>query len=422
LFSRSSRFRGPQPICNHTGVPAETTPIFTDLLLLTPAGRVHSRHRGVLLAGTSAQQLQDAANAVSGCNAWLLHDGGAAMGRRDFPARFELLDCSENLDLGDLAPALMHARPWQQPGWRAEALEWMTDQLGSPLSGAAWVHTFDVGAVFTAQVGEQHVYLKAGEHRREARVAVQISAQQPDLTPTVLAADPERGWLLTLDAGQCLLESASLPDWPSAVQTLAQVHRTIKLAAVPRHDFGALPEQTESLLSANVLMAWGMSDETQQRLRALLPELRRIHRSIDALGLPECSCHGDVHANNVLVQSGGAGGRQVRLFDWSEAALAHPLTDIGWFLAFVMHPARRELPLRLAHPDLGDLFWTTYKAALGIETGLDWEEVALLALFHRAVVYDVRFRTWVGTLPGFRPNYVPYFLNMALRFGAASQS
>ena len=133
---------------------------------------------------------------------------------------------------------------------------------------------------------------------------------------------------------------------------------------------------------------------------------------MSALGLPESACHGDFHPNNALVQDD-----QVRLFDWSEACAAHRFTDIGWFLAFIMHPIRSGLKLHQEHPDLGKTLWELYLLESGLRTDLSWQDAALLALFHRAMVYNAMYRHWIGTLPGFVPQVTPYCLIMARRFG-----
>jgi hypothetical protein len=41
----------------------------------------------------------------------------------------------------------------------------------------------------------------------------------------------------------------------------------------------------------------------------------------------------------------------------------------------------------------------------------------LLALFHWAVIYDAKFRGWVGTISEFRPFIVAMSLNMTRHFG-----
>ena len=333
------------------------------------------------------------------------------MGRRDFPARFELLHGQRSGKHSQLPP-LLRARPWQRPGWRGEVVNWMEAQIGNPVSGVAWVHTSDVGAVLTGQTDAGRVYLKAGEDGREARTAVQIAAQIPDLTPGILAAEPERGWLLTRDAGSCLLESSDLGHWQEAVRKLVRVQTEVRLEGLPVHLFAALPQQARALLAPEVLAHWGLTGEQQTQVQSLLPRLLDVHAQVSALGLPECACHGDFHANNALVQDD-----QARLFDWSEACTAHPFSDIGWFLAFIMHPMRDGLKLRQEHPDLGEVLWELYLLESGLRTDLSWQDAALLALFHRAVVYDVNYRHWTGTLQGFVPLVTPFALKMARRFG-----
>ncbi|WP_424951802.1 phosphotransferase family protein [Deinococcus sp.] len=382
----------------------------TALVLLTPDGKTVARFADVQIMGTSAQHLTDGARTISGREVWLLHDGGIGTPWATGQARFEVLNSVNAAE--EAAPPLPGARPWQLPGWRGEVLAWMEARLGHALTEPAWVHTSDLGGVLTARVGRRsRVYLKALEDGREVRAASQIAAQMPALTPPLLAADPQRGWLLTADAGRGLNESAELRHWDEAVRRLAQLHREGRWAGLRVHPFGALPEQLKRLLTPVNLTHFGLNDEQQQRILGTLPRLLDLCREVAALGMPECACHGDLHANNVLVQ-----GDTVRLFDWSEACTAHPLTDIGWFLAYVMLPIRSGWPLRQHWPDLGERLWTSYQAETGLDTTLSWRDLALLALAHRAAASEIRFRGWRGTLPGFRPLIVPYVLKLIRHF------
>ena len=232
------------------------------MVLLNADGLQVGSVLNVVVAGTSIRQLTQAAQTSFEREVWLLHDGGAGMGRRDFPARFELLD-GKGFDEPSPSPAspLPHARPWQRPGWRTEVVNWIEAQIGSPVSGVSWIHTFDVGAVLTAQTDTGRIYFKVGEDGREARAAVQIAARLPDLTPGILAADPERGWLLTQGAGNCLLESPDLGDWQEAVRKLVRVQTEVKLDRLPIHPFAALPQQARALLVPDVLAHWGLTGE-----------------------------------------------------------------------------------------------------------------------------------------------------------------
>ncbi len=381
------------------------------MLLVTPSGHERARATGVPLPGTSAPELTEAGHTAFGQNVWLLHDGGVGMGRRDFPARFEALDAVTGA--GVPVAAIAGARPWQQPGWRGEVLAWLESLLGERVQDLSWVSNSDLAAVLCVQTASGKDYLKTDDGR-EARATAQLAAQLPGDVPKVLAADLKRGWLLTRDAGSRLLESGQPNHWLSAVRKLASMHREVRLTGVPTHRFADLPEQWNALISPAGLGHWDLSEQDQTHILGLLPRVLRLHRETTALLLPEVACHGDVHANNALVQ-----GDSVRLFDFSEAGLAHPFTDIGWFLAFAMHPGR-EVAARRSHPDLGERLWSAYRAASGIRTDLTWRDAALLALFCRAVVYDARYRDWTGTLPGFRPQYVPYVLRIARLFGPAA--
>ena len=148
---------------------------------------------------------------------------------------------------------------------------------------------------------------------------------------------------------------------------LVRVQTEVQLEGLPVHPFAALPQQVRALLATEVLAHWGLTAEQQTQIQSLLPRLLEVYANVSALHLPECACHGDFHANNALVQ-----GNQTRLFDWSEACTAHPFSDIGWFLAFVMHPMREGLKLRQEHPDLGESLWNLYLLASGIWTHLNW--------------------------------------------------
>lgn len=130
---------------------------------------------------------------------------------------------------------------------------------------------------------------------------------------------------------------------------------------------------------------------------------------VRALGLPPSPAHGDAHPMNAITGCGGV------WFDWSEACVAHPLLDSGWFLAWLTHPGRGTLPLRQTHPDAATELWQTYLQASTLPKSTDPKGAMTLSLVHRALAYHKRFRTWQGTVPGWRPEYVPYYLRCLLK-------
>jgi len=108
-----------------------------------------------------------------------------------------------------------------------------------------------------------------------------------------------------------------------------------------------------------------------------------------------------------------------RWFDWSEASVAHPFMDVGWCLAWLMHPSRAALGVRRDHPEAASWLWRGYLQALevpGAEPLIP--EAVTLAMTHHALVYHDQYASWQGTVPGRRPQYVPYYLRLLLKVAA----
>ncbi len=343
-------------------------------------------------------------SAALGLNADLLHDGGLMFGARNALLSFEAR--SKALPPGwmwtnEPPLPLPDARPWQRPGWFAGA--WARLGAHSATGSARLISTSDLGAVLSVGEEAAQVFLKVGAGR-EAAVTAALWATQPRWLPAVLSTDLERGEIITRSGGQTLEKVGEWRAWTGAAALLAKYHRSAGVPDAAHHRFADLPERGEALLRDEAaLSGWGLSDANIKELAAALPELRRQHRLVSALGLPDGPVHGDSHGMNALWD-----GQQARWFDWSEAGVAHPFTDIGWLFS---HSADRTWPISAAVPDLRARLADVYLSTLGIpgaHTELDSAET--LALWHRAVVYDARFRAW----PEPRPMYVRFYLRWLL--------
>ena len=339
-----------------------------------------------------------------GLDADLLHGGGLMFGVPQALLRFGAR--SEALPPGWLwtdqpPPPLPEARPWQRPGWFAGA--WTRLGAHSAAGPARLVNTSDLGAVLSMGGDADQVFLKVGSGR-EAAVTAALWATQPELLPPVLSTDPERGELISRSGGQTLEKVGDVRAWSGAVELLARYHRSAGVADVPLHRFEDLPERGTALLrDESALRGWGLSDTEISELAAALPELRRRHRLVSALGLQGGPVHGDSHGMNALWD-----GQQARWFDWSEAGVAHPFTDVGWLLG---HPALRNWPISRTEPDLRARLADVYLNALGMPGAhTELRSAEPIALWHRAVVYDARFRDW----PEPRPLYVRFYLRWLL--------
>ena len=354
----------------------------------------------------------------TGRHAFVLHDGGLGLGldhlslnRESFTVRLEDSGAAPNY------PRLEHTRAWQQPGWFGETLDWLSEALGKPIT-VEQVSTNDLTCVLRVKTKLQTVYLKASETGLEATLTAQLATQHPNLLPNVITWDEKRGVLVTRDGGLRLSETPELTLWKTAVTKLAHLQRRADAATLQKlgcsaYDFTALANRTESFLrDTDTLYSWGLTGAQTSRLQAQLPRISSAHNRVAALNLPLLSAHGDAHPMNAL--AGYAPTYNVVWFDLSEACTAQPLLDIGWFLAWLSHPARRTLPLRQIYPDAAAELWQVYLQAAGLPAPL-LGDVLVLALMHRTLVYHGRFRDFRGTVPGWRPQYVPYFLRSLLK-------
>lgn len=290
-------------------------------------------------------------------------------------------------------------------------MRWLKDTLCEPISSTEQISTNDLACVLRVRTGRRTVYLKASETGLEAALSAHLATRHPGLTPNVVARDKDRQLLVTEDCGARLSENSNLDVWQAAVEKLAHFQRATDARAFralgcPVHPFTDLAETF--LQDAATLHSWGLTAPQVSALAERAPHIRRAHERVSALGLPLLPAHGDAHPMNALTGCGGV------WFDWGEACVAHPLLDSGWLLAWLTHPARRTLPVRRAHSDAATALWRTYLQTSGLPQIRPGDAVTL-ALVHRALVYHERFYGWQGTVPGWRPEYVPYFLRCLLK-------
>jgi hypothetical protein len=139
--------------------------------------------------------------------------------------------------------------PWVQPDWLAAATSWIEKRLEDESISLAgeieqrhgrWWST--VMRVPTS-VGALYFKANAPPHAFEAELLVMLERLHPGRVPDLVAADPERGWLLMRDGGTRLRElvrsSADLGRWEEVLPAYAD----LQLALAPH---------VEELLAAGV--------------------------------------------------------------------------------------------------------------------------------------------------------------------------
>ena len=376
--------------------------------------------RGVSLArDTTPGALRALARDKLNVDAVLLHDGGLSLG---FEGATVFMEALEPLPTGltrtawDLPP---NSPPWMRPGWFAEVKEWLEGVLEPPgerVLELEQVSTYDLACVLRAQTESGSVYLKASVDALEATVTAHLSHTFPNLVPELLAVDKVRGWLVTRGSGERLSGAADIEVWSDAFAKLVKFQgSSVNLQALGGavHGFDTFAERAEAFLGdRDTLADWGLRDEQIDALAELPPRIKRAHEQVSALGLPKGPAHGDAQPMNALFNEESS----VRWFDWSEASVAHPFTDVGWCLAWIMNPAREPLPVCREDGDAPARLWRGYLQALNVPDaeGLMGDAV-VLAMTHRALVYHAKYATFESTVPGWRPQYVPYYLRLLLK-------
>jgi Ser/Thr protein kinase RdoA (MazF antagonist) len=136
-----------------------------------------------------------------------------------------------------------------------------------------------------------------------------------------------------------LLGDTGVESWGEGLRLLARLHRTW----VGRDgDLLALGGQDRTLRSlalelAGVLEAVDLPGDERDRLERALPRLREACSALASGPLPQTLVHGDFHPWNLMLGRG-----ELRIFDWSDACVAHPLFDLPTFLERTDDEAARE--------------------------------------------------------------------------------
>jgi phosphotransferase family enzyme len=176
----------------------------------------------------------------------------------------------------------------------------------------------------------------------EVAVVETLAARRPDLVPTLLAADLERGWMLQGDGGtrlrEILEETHDFDVWEKVLPLYAElqidmaVDRERLLAAgVPDRLLASLPGQFEEVLTDPAALETLTEDE-RRRLAALAPSVGVDCRELAEYGLPETIQHDDLHDGQVFVRDG-----RYLFFDWGDACVAHPFYTLVVTLAVLAH-------------------------------------------------------------------------------------
>lgn len=230
---------------------------------------------------------------------------------------------------------------WARPGWYVRASGWIGDTLAAhgrqPTGPAEQVRHWGLSAIMRTPTDGGTVWFKAVFRplfAHEPAVSELLDREARGSVPPVVATDSPEGWILLEDIGSDHVARHPEAD-ESAVAALVAVQRRfvgrsseLVAVGVPHRPLASLADDLTAALDEPATLEW--VDVTPARGGELVAAVRVAVAEVERLGYPETLVHGDFHAENVALLD----GRPI-VFDWSDAAVAHPLVDAmtwsGWF-------------------------------------------------------------------------------------------
>lgn len=239
--------------------------------------------------------------------------------------------------------------PWSKAGWFDGAAAWMRERMtaqGTPPDGPTRiVHLWGISIVLRTPSPGGAMFLKCSApiFRHEAAVTERVADATPEQVVRVAAVEPGQGWLLMHDLGGGTLGKGAPETWAPGLVAHAKIQRawtdrTAELVAAgapvrPLVDLAdALPTIADDGPLAEELIGDDLAD-----WRRSMPRFADVCLRLDALGPAPTLVHGDLHPWNVADTPDGP-----RLFDWTDAAVSHPFTDLAVYATRPDDPAMRR--------------------------------------------------------------------------------
>jgi hypothetical protein len=232
--------------------------------------------------------------------------------------------------------------PWRDPRWAADAQDWIDAQCaqaGRARAGPVLARGRPYSVVARVPAAGGTIWFKASPPASafEPALLAALAAWQPGRFTAPIAVGVGRAWSLTRDGGPTLREHRAREPGTAAWHAPVRDYARLQVSLAPRAgDLLALgladlrpvsvPGQLDRLLSDPRIeqaadAPGGITRRQHQALRDLLPRVRDWCAELDDLGIPPSLDHGDVHPGNILAATG-------TLFDWGDAALAHPFGSL----------------------------------------------------------------------------------------------
>jgi hypothetical protein len=188
------------------------------------------------------------------------------------------------------------------------------------------VHERPWATVHTARSSAGKVWFKscAEVQRFEPALTAALHSRRPEITPEVIAHDPDRAWLLLHDAGMPIGVYGNPPEaWLELLPRYAELqlgevaHAAAHLASgVPDLRVETLAQKYDSLVAG----ALPLGEDERAWLLQFAPRLASLTAGLQ---MPSTVQHDDLHMANVYECDG-----RMRVLDWGDASVSHPFFSL----------------------------------------------------------------------------------------------
>jgi hypothetical protein len=242
----------------------------------------------------------------------------------------------------------------------------------------------------------------------EAALVALLGRLRPGLVPDVLAADEERAWTLTRDAGPVLRTVADpeqlwshwerlLPRYAESQLALAAHRDELVATGIPVLGPAGLAQEFRRFrreLGSRPPEDGGLTAEQASALDAVLPEYDAWCAELDASPIPDSVQHDDLHSANVCWNGSAA---DARIIDWGDASLGHPLgTMLATLNSIAYHAGLLDHPEQFDDPRLHrvrDAYLEPFSGLASRAELVRWSTLARrVGCVTRALSYEAAFR------------------------------
>lgn len=242
---------------------------------------------------------------------------------------------------------------WSSREWHTEVRAWITvvltadgRQIAGPIEQPR-IRPWSTQLIVPTTAGRMWFKQNCPALIHEASLVAVLGELVPDQVVVPYAVEPDRGWLLSPDAGPTLatLDTADEPTWARILQEYADLQRRLASHATPILATGvpALPPTAAGAWAAGHAHELAARPAVDPRhldpdeVAAVLATVVRLEAAateLDGSAVPLSLEHNDLHANNVFIPTPGS---RLRFFDLGDAVWAHPFTSLWLAVRIIAH-------------------------------------------------------------------------------------